>query len=76
MTSLAGNNPKIYVVAAFCTWFAAASFWHAAQTWTGSDARLVRGRIVSYEPVPQIAASASRCMRPRHWSCLTSFLRM
>lgn len=53
MTSLPSNQVKIYVGVAFCTWFAAASFWHAAQTWAGSDARLVRGRIVNYELLSQ-----------------------
>lgn len=49
MTNPAGN----YLVAAFCLWFAACSFWHAVETCAGSEWRLMHGHIVDYEMVPQ-----------------------
>lgn len=63
MANLLWANAKIYVLVAFCTWIAGASFWHAAQTWAGSDARLVHGQIVSYEMVQLLPPTAVRSPR-------------
>jgi|GEM_PF-5259593 hypothetical protein len=63
MKNLLWANAKIYVVVAFCSLFAGASFWHAAQTWAGSDARLMHGQIVSYEMVQVLPPTAVRSPR-------------